>query len=70
MVMRAKRHETWGVHLGWSLPAMGGVLVRFASGGMETTWDHIDVRHLLETGEYRNYGDSWPVAVTGAKVSR
>ncbi len=57
--MKAKRYESWGVHLGWSLPIMGDVLVRYADGRMESTYNHIDVRHLLETGEYLNYGDKW-----------
>lgn len=57
--MKAKRHETWGVHLGWSLPMMGDVLVKFCDGRIEAVYDHINVGHLLETGEYRNYGEPW-----------
>lgn len=57
--MKAKRYETLGVHLGWSLPMMGEVLVRFPDGRTEAVYDHINVRHLLETGEYRNYGELW-----------
>lgn len=38
---------------------MGEVLVRFPDGRTEAVYDHINVRHLLETGEYRNYGELW-----------
>jgi hypothetical protein len=54
--MKARRYESWGVHLGWALPIMGDVLVITAKGAIFSTYSHIDVRHLLETGEYRNYG--------------
>ncbi len=57
--MRARRYETWGVHLGWALFCMGDILVKFADGRIESTWNHIDIRHLLETGQYRNVGDVW-----------
>lgn len=52
--MKAKYYESCGVFLGWSVPLTGAVLVIPAQGEAFTTHDHIDVRHLLEMGEYRN----------------
>lgn len=57
--MKARHYETWGVHLSWALPMMGDVLVITAKGEIFSTYNHIDVRHLLETGEYRNYGEAF-----------
>jgi hypothetical protein len=57
--MKTKRYETWGVHLGRARSCMGGTLVIWPDNRIKWIFDHINVRHLLETGESVNYGHIW-----------
>lgn len=41
--MKAKRYETWGVHLGWAVPTSGGGFIFvIPSRGIEWDWGYVD----------------------------
>lgn len=39
--MRATRYESWGVHLGWSIPTGDGFILRHGDGRIEWSWAYV-----------------------------